>query len=176
MDASRISFSNHTREMLANPILDKKKKSQLRENRVKDYIRSRPHGAAKLYDLIAAAGYRVDVPGQYASGWAFVNRMVRDGVIRKQDLEDEPRSYLKQWVIPEDAKIIKPANVPEEGNKTENPVDESPDRGQALFTVATSIAQFSHEDLLTKAKKFAWERNSDSLREFMTWLQEDVTS
>lgn len=163
MQASKVKFSQETKAALNARPLSKAAKAKLRRERVKDYIRSQPAGAIiKQTELAAAAGY----DQSQGHGWAFVNRMIKNGHITKDTSEG---AHRPSWTVKGDARVVRQkaeVKVPDQPMPTPEPT-------QHFRFEATSTSEFAEAaNGWTKqlAKEFAWQYNSDSLREFIKWL------
>lgn len=183
MYASKLTFSKETRMKLASPALSPMAKRKLRQSRVLDFIRETPGHEATKFDLIAAAGYDVTNSTEYQNGWGLVTGMVKRGVIVPHDHENPTSKRKKQWIISSDVRVIEaipprpgyPAeafnHLPDTGgsdgaeDKSE-PNIEQPADGETITEISTA-----HAELLGLAKDFAWKQNSDSLREFIAWME-----
>lgn len=180
MEASKVSFTRHTRELLNARPMSRTARSKLRVQRVKEYIRELPFGECQKADLIAAAGYDTRVQQQYANGWAFIQRLIRTKVIQATEGSNPKNSYVKKWVVLGDVTVTKTAkqfnedgDIPGIELKGVNsitvhdvnvePENEVPTPGPVREPVLV--------DLIQSAKDFAWNTNSDSLREFVAWVQ-----
>lgn len=85
MEASKIIVSEKTYDL---QFLNNKKKTNLRRKAIVEYIQSKPSG-----EIISTGDFqRVAQFTSYPTTWAFVGRMVRDGVI-SQYKGDKPRTY-----------------------------------------------------------------------------------
>lgn len=159
MEASKVTLNQDMRNALNNPILDKKKKRELKIKRIKEYIMSKPNGTKmSMKDLMYEAGY--DVDRQYAVGWVFVNNLIKKRIIIATDI---PKSMKKTFVVP--GTTIKEPDNPVESSNT--PEDDA--------MVVSDVSEKKNYKLIevveAKAKQFAWENNSDSLREFIKFLK-----
>ena len=169
MIASKVSFSAHTREMLNARPLSRTHKSRLRQQRIVEYIRELPLGECKKSDLIAAAGWDMSVLNQYANGWQLIESMRKKNVIRMTDGSDPKNSYIKKWEVVADIHVTKPAVEPRKSFEEVTGVPIAPTLPQLEPVIETPITV--PDDLLEQAKNFAWNTNSDSLREFLAWLK-----
>ena len=97
--------------------------------------------------LLANAQYHL--PKQYATGWAFVNRMVRDKLISRE-LAMGHKGYY--WTA-HDKKVTTTLSKPE---------------SKALSSTLENRGDL--ELIVEQAKDYAWRENSDSLRGFINWL------
>lgn len=171
MYASKVSFSNQTRALINARPLSRNKRVKLRQQRVMDFIRETPNGEVRKRDLIEAAGFNPHNEREYARGWAIIGTMIRKKMIVASDGSNPKNSYLKQWTIPGDV-VTRPDAVPHPA-----PAEEVEQKAEEVPTETTgkmygiSIEQYAPDDIREKAKEFAWRENSDSLREFIAWLE-----
>lgn len=187
MIASKVSFSTHTREMLNARPLSRTHKAKLRTQRIVEFIRELPYGECKKADLIMAGGWDMNISSHYANGWSFIERMVKNKIIRMTDGTAPRNSYVKKWEVLADTHIIKP-RVQTIEFPTE-PADHTVtnDHGKMTWPAADGVVSLTPQlepvipqppfveeptdDLLEQAKNFAWNTNSDSLREFVAWVR-----
>lgn len=158
MDASKVTISQETREKLSRPLSAKNKKA-LKIQLIKEYIRSKPIGTKfSMQELAAAAGYDKN---RGAVGWAFVNRLHKNGVI---DIEGVTK-YKKNVTIPKDSKATKELSISKDDKKldTSSSLTKREDKNVSNLAFITEV-----ED---KAREFSWKENSDSLREFIKFLK-----
>lgn len=174
MQASKVSFFSETKLALTNPILSKKKKRELRINRLKDYIRSQPVGTTfRMMDLMAAAGYDPANSGQYASGFGFLTALNKRGII---DIE-RTTSYQKLVTIPGDETTRKISDLPEvttpekdeEVVATSQEEDKPSEQREIHFTrLEYQVVDVETVRMIENlAREFSWTHDSDSLREFI---------
>lgn len=165
MDASKVTIGTETRlAMMNNPLLTSRKaKSKFRQQRLLDYIRSKPAGTTfGMNELIAVAGY---TEKQYATGWAWVNRLARDKII----WIEKNNKFKKLVTIPSDSHLL---NEPEQPNASaEEPEVPQPEAEKPTGLVGNVTVLYTVEDIVHNAKQFAWEHNSDSLRDYVASLQ-----
>jgi hypothetical protein len=168
MIASKVSFSQHTKELLNARPLSRTAKNKLRRQRVIEYIREIPFGECRRADLITAGGWDISNESQYSSGWSFIKNLQKKNIIRMSDGTNPKNSYIKKWEVVGDTRITKPA--------TEQRIDfelktdaTSPDIKIEAVTLPEPATM--PDDLLEQAKNFAWNTNSDSLREFIAWVK-----
>lgn len=170
MQASRVTISPKTLELNG---LSRKRKSQLRTESVKEFLRSKPAGTTvTISHLMSAAGYNPRT--SYGVGWAFIGRLLRDKVI----VCDDPLSkkFEKSYSIPGDTHTVKPANWKPSDNPPYGVPKEATEKPQTFETekpglVGTVQTLYTVENIVQNAKQFAWERNSDSLRDFIASMQ-----
>jgi hypothetical protein len=164
MIASKVSFSAHTKEMLNARPLSRTARAKLRRQRIVEYIRELPFGECKKADLITAGGWDMSISSHYANGWSFIERMVKNNIIRMTEGSNPKNSYIKKWEVVADTHIIKPRVETVQFRSEPAPVaEETP-----VVEPADEPSTFS---LLEEAKNFAWNTNSDSLREFVAWVK-----
>jgi hypothetical protein len=150
MDASKVTIAKQT---LHNSLLSQKDRIRLRRERVVEYIRSVPAGTPiKPVDIMRHAG--IDLSS--ATRTAFFNSMVRDGIITKEPVFG---THKFTFTVVGDAKTIVPPKPKEE------PVVEEADKPADEVAVRSDTTT-----LESLAKEFAWKNNSDSLREFVEWM------
>lgn len=177
MEASKVTIS---KELLWSPLLTKKKKYQLKTGAVKELIRSKPAGhKMNMTRLMIAAGY--DITRQYQSGYGFIKGLMEKKIIVK----DQPKEIMSSWSIPGDVVVKTPAKPENLGSGTvaseqrHIPLEITPkiepikNEGFKAIGVdpAKSNVLFPTTEIIARAKQFAWERNSDSLRDFIASLQ-----
>lgn len=178
MIASKVTISQETREKLDNPTLSWEKKQMLRDELVKDYIRSLEGRQVMKVALVAAAGYAADTKSSgYAAGLNFVNGMIKRGIIC-HEITDKMQ---KIWTVIEDVKkhqleppVVTPSmvEVAEEAIAHAEAVKAEPVKEAIVelkeFPALTSVK------LVDMAKEFAWRNNSDSLREFISYIENAI--
>lgn len=131
------------------------KRAQLRKENIKALIRSRPAGSK-----ITSAEFQAVTGAKYQTVWAIINRMVKRGEISRTPILGKTKVFC--WTVNEDVKVTKPSA--DEAVSADK--QDTPERSQS--DEYTSIGRTS-SSLLVAAKDFAWETNSDSLREFVQW-------
>lgn len=160
MNASKVTITAETRAKLDNQALSPARKRELRECMIKERIRNATNGACTKQELVAASGLNPDAKSvEYARGVAMINSMVRRGVIS----HDNSNKFRKYWTVKEDARV-KP--TPEQV-------------AQALIVpkeVVVLLNEFKMDKiaLVDMAKQFAWTKNSDSLREFISYVENAI--
>lgn len=162
MNASKVIITQETRARLNNEALSPAKKRQLREQMIIESIRKAVGGTRTKQELIAAAGYSPDAKSNsYAMGHTLVNSMIRRGLIT----HNNTRAFRKNWTVLSEVtvtpqpKAVAEAIVEKKKEAVELVVEEKP---KVIVNKGT---------LLNLAKQFAWEKNSDSLREFIDYAQ-----
>lgn len=144
MEASKVTISPTTVEWNR---LGKKKKTNLRRKLIIEYIQSKPAGTLiKMGEFREVCHFTTDPNTN-----AFVQRMLRDGVI-SQYAGEKPRTHY--YAVTGAVRLVKPKATPPPPE--DEPTTEEPVR--------------SNHNLTEYAKQFAWERNSDSLREFVAYM------
>jgi DNA-binding MarR family transcriptional regulator len=143
MEVSQATISPKTLDLNR---LSKTKKTNLRRKLVIEYIQSKPSGEIIRMAEIQRVGQFTTTPNTNM----FVNRMLRDGIITRYK-GDKPRTYY--YAVTGAVRVKKPANQAEEAQGADKPATVS-----------------NNHQLTDYAKQFAWERNSDSLREFVEYM------
>lgn len=149
MEVSKLTISAET---LNGPLMTKARKKKLREQIVMEYIQSKPAGARIITDEFKNI-CRFKHNGQTHN---FINGMVKKGLINK-DLLDGSRGRRYSYSV-RTTKSPRPNTV----------VEKAITLGQEI---EKHKAKEENMDIVAKAKQFAWERNSDSLRDFIATLQ-----
>jgi hypothetical protein len=110
MIANKVTFSQETiAKINSTPYLTRKRKAELRKERIKEYIREQPSGTfISMSDLIAAGGYKQT---QYASAWAFIDRMIRTGEITRHPDPSQPNKNRTAWSVNGDVNTRKPLPI-----------------------------------------------------------------
>lgn len=99
MEVSKVTFTDQTKNAIHSD-LTRKQKTELRRQKVIDYIRSKPSGhMISMNDLIDAAGYSSE---NYKAGWQFVDTMVKAKKINKHRSLGDPLSHRCPYTIPTD--------------------------------------------------------------------------
>jgi len=160
MIPSRLILTPETRAKLSNPVLSAVKKRQLREEMIKDSIRSAVGGMRTKQELIVAAGYSPDAKtNDYAKGHTLIGSMLRRGIIS----HNKTNAFKKIWTVHEDVRVTP-----------------SPKQVAAAIVVKEPVVALKEQEELDKvklvdmAKEFAWRENSDSLREFIAYMEKAV--
>lgn len=169
MDASKISFFSATKEALANPGLDMKKRRELKVERVKTFIRTKPVGYKfRLSDLISAAGYNANDEKAYASGYAFVRAL--DGT--EITIERTPKFRKSVVVLNDDTVHVttpKREETAEPEKAGEDKPSEEPELLPKLMVAPVDVKVVRYIEKL--ARDFSWRNNSNDLREFVRSLK-----
>ena len=178
MIASKVSFSQKTREALDRPMTPLQRR-KIKINRVKEYVRSVPSGQKiRLTDLYFAAGY---TKATKSAGYQFIKKIADKGIIK---LHGDKNTEFRVVTIPEDVKVTKPAETPE-ANKTEQKVDEAVNKVNHKLEAAQYLKapeaplplprelgislEFASQ-VKRLAKEYSWRSNDDSLRGFINSL------
>lgn len=156
MNASKVTISQETRARLDNPALSPTRKRALKAEMVKEYIRDANGKKKTKQQLIAAAGYSPVGKG-YTAGFAFITGLCKRGIISHNDT----KSYKKVWIV------------------NEAPVSPSPKEVAEKIVSGKAIVELKEfkMDKITltdMAKQFAWSNNSDSLREFIAYVENAI--
>jgi hypothetical protein len=167
MIASKVSFSQHTKEMLNARPLSRTHKSKLRQQRIIEYIRELKYGECQKSDLIMAGGWDISNHQSYANGWAFIERLKKNKVIQMVDGSNPKNSYIKKWVVLADVHTVKVENGKMTVPATDGVTTVKPD----VIKVKPSEAQTSQSFTLTGSSGPVAQTNSDSLREFIAWYK-----
>lgn len=152
--------------------MTRKRKLKLRRQLILDYIRSKPAGTPiSTSELIKAGQYK-----SHGSGWQQLQTMKKKGILIQEQI---PKSYKSIWTIPADAHTIKPKDyilsderpygVDSAVDSAQKPVEQTEPLPKGV--VGTVQTLYTVENIVQNAKQFAWERNSDSLRDFIASLQ-----
>ena len=141
MGVSKLTVSQKTYDL---NYLGKKKKTNLRRKAIIELIQSKPAGEIIKTGEIQAVGQFTT----YANAWSFINRMTRDGVIARYESE-KPKSYY--YAVTGAMRITKPGQ--QSSSETSPVIDPS---------TKPTLAEY--------AKNFAWSHNSDSLRDFVRYM------
>lgn len=186
MIASKVSFSQHTKELLNARPLSRTAKSKLRRQRIVEYIRELPFGECQRHELITAGGWNISDQSQYSSGWSFIKGLQNKNVIRMSDGTNPRNTYVKKWEVVADTRVTKPADhtVTNDHGKMTYPEGDGETTLKPVIGIRTDGALpprppmpmlepviSQPDDLLEQAKNFAWNTNSDSLREFIAWVK-----
>lgn len=159
MQASRVTVSLETRAKMANPVLDNNKRRKLRMQLVKEAIIGRKSGKFSKQELIAVAGYD-PTPGQsdYWKGAALLRTMLN----RRAISHDKTGRRIKVWKVTNAPKPV----VQEPLAETVMPKE--------IVVALQDYKQVEKVALLDMAKEFAWKENSDSLREFIAYVENAI--
>lgn len=143
MEVSQATISPKTLDLNR---LNRAKKTNLRRKLIIEYIQSKPSGQIIRMAEIQRVGQFTTTPNTNM----FINRMMRDGIIARYK-GDKPRTYY--YAVTGAIRVKKLADAPVEAQDDNK-----------MPTVGTN------HQLTDYAKQFAWERNSDSLREFVEYM------
>lgn len=167
MNASKVIITQETRDRLNNQALSPMKKRQLREQMIIESIRRAVGGTRTKQELIAAAGFNpVGTSNDYANGLALITSMVRRGIITHNDTS----AFKKNWTVLSDVKI-KPAVTPTPEAIAQEIVAPKVENAPGIVVEEKPKVQVNKGTLINLAKEFAWEKNSDSLREFIDFTK-----
>lgn len=164
MIASKLTFNSEMLEALNSPVMTPKKKAELRRKRVLDYVKKHEGEEIHIAVLIREAGYNpifLEGDDSYKRGWALIDNMVR-----KQDILKEKgttRGKAKYFIYHKAAPKIAKTKLPEISLETAKNIVEKP------VDYERNVPRY--EVFIDRAKKFAWDHNSDSLRDFIKTLQ-----
>lgn len=174
MIASKLIISTETRKRLSNPVLSPMKKRQLREDMIIECIRKAAGEAITKQQLMVAAGYdsKYGTSG-YSQGFTLISSMINRGIIS----HNGTKSFKKVWTCNADVKVKKPATPVAEAPKADTKM-ESLDASATIMQ--NGLDQYKKSGEVVKkyisdrAKDFVWEKNSDSLREFLKYIETSV--
>tara|TARA_B100001245_G_C22894477_1_gene431580 strand:- start:5386 stop:5877 length:492 start_codon:yes stop_codon:yes gene_type:complete len=160
---ARLVITPETRAKLNNPVLSPTKKRELREQLIKDRIRKAAGSGVTKQELIATAGYSPKTTSnEYANGLGLIASMIQRGVISHLPT----KGFKKVWSVAEDVK-----------SKREKPKDI--DMPLPIISKEATVSrqeptEINRVKLVDMAKEFAWRKNSDSLREFISYIEDTV--
>lgn len=166
---SKLTISPETRTQLNNPALSQAKRRELREQKVKESIRTSIGGRRTKQELVVAAGYDSNTKSSgYANGLGLVNSMIKRGIIS----HNNTNQFRKVWEI---CAEVKPRVTPSPTKiahsifgKKEEPVE-----AEIVVELKEQLT-LDKVKLIDMAKDFAWRENSDSLREFIAHMEKAV--
>lgn len=145
MQASRVTIDEKTYDL---NVMTRKKKTALRRRLIVEYIESKPAGAIiKMQEFQKLCHFST-----YANTHTFIKRMIRDDVIRQVPAEGYKSRFT--YVI---------VDRPEPKPQPKPAVHVAPSAPIADINLYANIERL--------AKEFAWEQNSDSVREFVPYLK-----
>jgi hypothetical protein len=140
MEASKVTINP---DKLKYEQMTKKQRNELRGRNIIDLIRNTPAGERiTLMQFKEASGYRT-----FQSADGKLKSMIMQGLISRIEL-DRPKTYTYSI---NDGTVLAPKREPA---KEVKPLD----------------AQPPFQSLGDYAKQYAWEANSDSLRDFVRWM------
>lgn len=158
MYASKVRISQETRARLDNPILTNAKRGLLRRELIREAIRK--HGNYKLsrQQLVAAAGFNPDTTTlDYRNGLNLISRMEKSNQIKQ--IDGSRRGG--RWIVIEGRISPSPKQVALKIVDKEQPEP---------VVELKEFKKLSNLALIDMAKEFAWQNNSDSLREFIRYV------
>lgn len=146
MQASKVTITPETRAAAERP-LSRADRHNMQREQIMAYIRNKPAGTPinvrKMGERIGLIGNQlIQLP-------LFLQRMVRDRLIT---MEGEKGTEYRTFTVLTDVKTIPPEPQPEPES------------------VPPPQPPVSNHTLSVYAKEFAWEKDSDSLREFVGWM------
>lgn len=145
MEASKVTLTKETKKS-ADRELNRTERRDLQRESIMAYIRSRPAGTP--INVRHMANHLVLSKSRTTVLPTFLKHMVRDGLIT---MEGEKGTARRIFSVCADAKTIVPPAEP----IPDEPVTPPP-------ATNSTLTQY--------AKQFAWETNSDSLREFVVYM------
>ena len=141
-------------------MLSPTRKRELREEMIKDRIRNTVDGACTKQELVASAGLNPDArSNEYAKGVAMINSMVKRRIISFLPTTQ----FRKTWSVVTDVKVTP---SPKEMAASVMPKD--------IMVALQEYPTVEKMKLVDMAKEFAWQNNSDSLREFIQYVQNAI--
>lgn len=166
MLASKVTISQETRARLDNPTLTESKRHKLRQELIKDTIRRANGRRLSKQQLIAAAGLdpRTET-NDYKRGMALVRSMIR----KRQIIQKSGNRLGGGWKVVGDKSKQTNVNV--------RPTPQDMAESVMPKSVAVELQDYKVVDkltLLNMAKEFAWKENSDSLREFINYIENAI--
>lgn len=157
--SARSSVSKETMERVALP-MSQKERIALREETVKNFIRSHPAGA-----LIKLQELRKPLSMQPANFNLFIKRLERQGIIVRTDSRPQ-QAQRRSYAVPEDATSTVPITF------KDTPATVLAETKSDVETF-NKLKPVSPGCLADKAKNFAWaypEQHND-LRAFVKWME-----
>lgn len=147
MEASKVEVRE---ELIKFKPISNKAKNALRKQRIKDLIERRPY-MSRINSLDMAEAAQLSPAG----AWAMALRMVQQGEIVKHNLSAKTYAFTLNPPVT----VTAPATVnrPAEASKAAEAAPTGPES-----TTQATLVQY--------AKDFAWKTGSDSLREFVAYM------
>ena len=142
MEASKLSISP---EHLRFKPMTRAKRSELRRQNIKALIRSKPAGT-----VLSLADFAAATQSSEGAVFSMLKTLTKRGEIIK--IADDVHNRKYSYVVNEPVSKKQAAK--------EKPLDT---RQKDCLTM---------DDLQARAKDFAWSENSDSLRDFIKWIEE----
>ena len=121
------------------------KKTALRRENIKALIRSKPAGTPISLQEFARVTM-IKAP----SAHSLLRTMIQRGDLTKTPIEGKQRRF--SYSVNEDVKVMTAPPLP------------------TLTLPLPDAASYTVDEITSKAKDFSWDKESDSLREFITWL------
>jgi len=173
MIASKLTFNSEMLEALSSPMLTPKKKRDLRKRRVIDYIKAHEGEDIHIATLIREAGYNpryIEGDDSYKNGWALIENMVKSKLIyrEKGKVRGFARYRATRWARP----LLPTTSTIASGTAKNIPHDKPAGIKGLVMEIPVDYERNipKYEIFIDKAKKFAWDNNSDSLRDFIKTL------
>lgn len=153
MEASKVSINP---DFIRFEKMPRGKKTALRRQNVIDLIKSKPLGTPiVLSEFQAVTGHTTET-----SAWALIKTMIKKKKISRVAVEGRVNKFC--YVV-NDAKTVKPAAIAAPPHATpEKPAETAAPRARTTEMPAKNLTSY--------AREFAWESNSDSLRDFIKWM------
>jgi hypothetical protein len=154
MQASKVSINPN---FIKFENMSPGKRAQLRRQNIIDLIRSKAAGT-----FIPMSEFQAVTQHKKASGaWSLIQGMIKAKIISRVPIDGTYNKY--SYVVNEDVKTIKSAVT--SAAPTEMPSSMTASTSRTRTTVETP-----QKSLTSYAREFAWESNSDSLRDFIKWM------
>lgn len=156
MLVSKVTISPITKQLNSlTPI----KRKQLRREAIMNYINSKPAGTPiTTRDLQTAAQISA-----YPTAYSFIRAMISDGHIGRTQIGNSRKYeyYVREtdtYTLDKPDKVIKTPLTTTYQYEPDEEVTEA------------EVQKAPSDDLKDQAIRFAWEHDSDSLREFIKWI------
>lgn len=152
-ESARVSIDPETVAEAEKPLAYSKKR-ELRRESIVAYIESKPYGTR----INLKEFQRVAFISTSANTYAFVGRMIKDGIIYKHEIS--PRTFF--YTVAANQKVVHPADKVDKP-----PLDVKPAPPPAPKTPIVE------NNLRRKAQQFSWAypENHNDLREFIKWME-----
>lgn len=169
MEASKVIISQDMQDYINNPKISTERRMQLRADRVVEYIKSKPAGEyIKKLDLVHAAGYVTE--NNRARGYSFIDSLISS---KKISCHQDSRTRMS-WSV-NDSKISnteKPSANLDKPKKPPIKDSEEPSKNEIDIPRGCRVKK-QLADIKYEAQQFAWNYSSDSLREFINYLERE---
>ncbi len=169
MEASKVIISHDMQDYINNPKISTVRRMQLRADRVVEYIKSKPAGEyIKKLDLVHAAGYITE--NSRARGYLFIDSLISS---KKIYCHQDSRARMS-WSV-NDSKVSNTEKPSEKLDKPKKPpVKDKEELSESKVDITKSRGVKKQlADIKYEAQQFAWNYSSDSLREFINYLERE---